>query len=92
MNLRKARNLLMVLALGGLPLGTVSNCDYSNGLGSFYYDHGGGGGYCGDHCGGYPGGVIVVEEEYYEEEYWVEDYYYDDCSFWDGCYWDGWWW
>lgn len=88
MTLRKVRNLLMVVALGGLPLGTVSNCDYSNGLGSFYYDHGGGGYY-----GGRPGGVIVVEEEYYEEEYWVEDYYYyDDCSFWDGCYWEEVWW
>ncbi len=90
MALRKTRNLLMAVALGAIPLGTVSTCDYSGGQGAFFYDQGGDGGYF--HGGGrpYDDGVILIEEEIIEEEVYIEEVYYDDCGFWDGCYWDGW--
>jgi hypothetical protein len=99
MTLRKARNILLAVVLGGMPLGTVSTCDYAGGQGAFFYDQGGDGFFA--PVGGlspypYYDGPAIVEDYYYEEEYVVEDvyyddyYYYDDCSFWDSCYWDAW--
>jgi hypothetical protein len=98
MTLHKARKILLAVVLGGMPLGTVSTCDYAGGQGAFFYDQGD------DAFLGPGGGLspypyydgVVVEDYYYDEEYIVEDvyyddYYYDDCSFWDGCYWDSWW-
>ena len=92
MYLRKARNILLAVALGAMPLGTVSTCDYSNGSGMFYYDQGDGM-YVGRGHGRSYADEIYVEDVYYEEEIIVEDvYYYDDCYWWDGCYWADWWW
>jgi hypothetical protein len=88
MKLQKVRKALLLLILGTVPLGTVSTCDYADGVGSFFYDHGGGGAVI------VPAhvphdDVIIVDEQVIEEDVIIEDVYYDDCGFWDSCYW-GW--
>jgi len=85
MKLQKVRKALLLVILGTVPLGTVSTCDYADGMGSFLYDHGDG------------GTVIIPGDDFHhdddviiiEEEVIIEDVYYDDCGFWDYCYW-GW--
>ena len=90
MKLQKVRKALLLVILGTVPLGTVSTCDYADGMGSFLYDHGGGGNViipgdgCYDDYDDCDDDVIIIEEEVI-----VEDVYYDDCGFWDYCYW-GW--
>lgn len=81
MTMRRLRIVLLAVALGAIPMGTVTSCDYSDGYGSFVYDRGDGVAF----RPGWGGGVIVVEDEY------VIDYYEEDCAVWDGCFWDDLW-
>jgi len=77
MRLMKLRRLL-VLALIGMPLITIANCDRRTGVFEFFRDddadffvddgH--------DHDGWHEDGFVYSDEFYYEDEY-----YYEDCFF-----------
>ncbi|MCP4593292.1 MAG: hypothetical protein GY842_21355 [bacterium] len=73
----KLQKLLAVVAMGGMPLATVSSCDYGAGGGNFYLDREVDAFYGPGYVS--PGGYdVVVEEVYYEEDVYYDDYYYED--------------
>ena len=88
------RSWLLVLFAGAMPLGTVSNCDYSPAGGTFFLDQ-----FDDDdgefiYYGGSPhdGYVVVEEDYYYEDDYYYDEYYYDE--YYDDCnplfFWECW--
>ena len=89
----KLQKTLAIITLGGMPLSTVSSCDYGPGGGDFYLDRNVGVPYyTGDD---YYGHDVIIEDTYYEEEvyyedeyyyeddYYVDEYYYEDDSWYD---------
>ena len=77
MAFKRTKALLIALAVGGIPLITMANCDPVTGaLDFFRNDDYGGSGYYDDY---YYSGDYYYDDYYYDPYY--DDYYYDDCWF-----------
>jgi hypothetical protein len=81
MAFRRTKAVIVALAIGGIPLITMANCDpYTNAFdffrdddcGDYYYDSG-------YYCDDYYYGDYYYDDYYYDPYY--DDYYYDDCWF-----------
>ena len=85
----KLQKMLAIVTLGGMPVATVSSCDYGPGGADFYLDRNVDAFYGPTYGIGYPGGIdVIVEDVYYEEEVYYDDYWYDDYWYEDEYYYE----
>jgi len=81
---RKAKTVVLSVAIGAMPLVTTGSCDPFSGSLSFYRNDDA------RHSNSF--WDILIEDDYcyddyYDGYYYEEVVYYDDCGFWD-CYYD----
>ncbi len=71
--LKRAKVLLIGLAVAGIPLAMTASCDpVSRTLDVFRYDD--------DHDHGILD-IFFDDDDYYHDEYYYDDCYYDDCYY-----------
>ena len=80
MAFRRTKALIVALAIGGIPLITMANCDpYTRAFDFFRDDDYGDYYYDGYYYDDYYYGDYYYDDYYYDPYY--DDYYYDDCWF-----------